>query len=355
MPPAASPFWKRGSDTRVEVKVDPGLMRSGFETGLTTEQRINTHFDLARALENQGQYDGAITEYQKVIEGFESAGKLRLDTRTRARIHRRVGVAFDRLGKFDKSREHYQAAQRLAPKEADVWNDAGYSEYLQGHWAEAEKALRKAVELDPSNPRLLTNLGLALAAEGQTDAALESLTKAAGPAAAHANLAYVLASTGQLPAARQHYTAALAIQPDLTAARDGLRRSRPASPVPMPIGPGPRPTPSDAPPPRPKESRRKGDRNRSRFRIIVDCSVLLRGCLGLSRTYAIAPPTRARPPSPNERQTLRVTDVNSLIDRDLAYRLIIASCGVPRSSSGRPWGVALTSRRRRDRVDRVSR
>lgn len=209
---------------RVAAKVDPGLVRTGFTTGLTSEQRINTHFDLARALEAQGNFDGAITEYQKVIEAFDAAGKLRLDARSRAEIHRHVGIAFDRLGKFDQAREHYRNAQKLAPKNANVWNDAGYSAYLQGHWSEAESALRKAVDLDPSNPRILTNYGLALAAVGKTDAALEALTKAGGPAAAHANLAYVLAASGQFPAARKHYAAALGIQPDLEAARDGLKQ-----------------------------------------------------------------------------------------------------------------------------------
>lgn len=215
---------EKAADLKADRSADPHVARAGFDSALSAEQRVHAHFDLARAFEAQGKPDAAIAEYRSALDTFAALGRPRGDAPARARLHRRVAVASDRLGKFDQAREHYQVALRLTPKEPNLWNDAGYSAYLQGRWPEAEKALRRAAELDPSNPRILTNLGLALAASGKTDEALEVLTRAGGPASAHANLAYVLASTEQHQAARQHYATALAHQRDLPTAHEGLRR-----------------------------------------------------------------------------------------------------------------------------------
>ncbi len=141
--------------------------------------------------------------------------------------------AFDHLAQPDEAKTHYQMAQKLAPRDPDVWNDAGYSAFIQGHFDESERLLRKAAALDPANPRILTNLGMALAANGQTNPALEALTKAGGPVSAQMNLAYVLASTGRRDEAREHYQAALAIDPKLTLARSALAKLEAGSPSTM--------------------------------------------------------------------------------------------------------------------------
>jgi Flp pilus assembly protein TadD len=201
---------------------DVGIERAGFSSEITPEQRISTHIDLARALDDQGRGEDALAEYQKAVEAIEATRKFRGDAAERARLHRRAGGALDRLGKFEEAAAHYKEARRLAPRDADAWNDSGYSLYLRGRFDEAVKALRTARGLDAGNPRILTNLGLALAASDKADEAVEVLTRASGPAAAHANVAYVLAGQGRLEAARAHYRAALAADPHLAAAREGL-------------------------------------------------------------------------------------------------------------------------------------
>ena len=92
---------------------------------------------------------------------------------------------------------HYKKAIGLAPKDYRVWNDAGYSYYLQGRWADAERSLKSAERLAPEEPRIKTNLGLVLAAAGRPDAALPLLSQFSGDAIGHANLGYLLAATGQ--------------------------------------------------------------------------------------------------------------------------------------------------------------
>lgn len=220
--PVIPPVERTSFETNDRPPRDPAVGRAGFTSEVTTEQRVNTHIDLARALEAQGRADDAVAEYQQAVEAVGDLRKIRGDAATRARLHRRVASALDRVGKFDEASSHYQEAQRLAPRDADVWNDAGYSLYLQGRHSEADGLLRKAASIDAANPRILTNLGLNLAASGRADEAMEILTKAAGPAAAHANLAYVLAAQGNLAAARAHYHSALAIDPELKPARQAL-------------------------------------------------------------------------------------------------------------------------------------
>ena len=119
---------------------------------------------------------------------------------------------------------HYKKAIGLAPKDHRVWNDAGYSYYLQGRWADAERTLKSAERLAPEEPRIKTNLGLVLAAAGRPDAALPLLSQFSGDAIGHANLGYLLAATGQVDLARQQYLQALALRPNLDLARRALAR-----------------------------------------------------------------------------------------------------------------------------------
>jgi tetratricopeptide (TPR) repeat protein len=133
-----------------------------------------------------------------------------------------MGGALDQLGRFAQAEVHYKKALKLSPKDPKVWNDAGYSYYLQGRWAEAEGALKTAAKLAPEDERIRVNLGLTLAAAGRTKEALSLLSRTSGDAIGHMNLGYSLAATGQLDLARRQYETALALRPDLELARRAL-------------------------------------------------------------------------------------------------------------------------------------
>jgi tetratricopeptide (TPR) repeat protein len=214
---------------------DAGVVRTDFQAKLDPAQEVGVHLDLARANEAQGHADAAVAEYERAIAAGERSGHAlggrRPATAQQALVHRRLGGALDRLGRFAEAETHYRAALKLSPDDPKVWNDAGYSDYLQGRLDEAERALKTAAKLAPDDARVRTNLGLVLAASGKTDAALAALTRAGGPAAAHANLAYVLAATGRRDDARAHYRTALQLQPRLDAARVALAQLD-ADPVP---------------------------------------------------------------------------------------------------------------------------
>ena len=191
----------------------------------TPGRQFDVHLDLARAFETQGDAESALGEYQKAIDAAASGRRVagtRVPSARQALAQRRMAGALDRLGRFAQAEAHYREALALAPGDARVWNDAGYSYHLQGRTDDAERALKQAARLDPKDPRIQTNLGLALAAAGKTDAALAALTKAGGPAVAHANLGYILAATGQADLAREQYRAALDLQPEMPAPKLAL-------------------------------------------------------------------------------------------------------------------------------------
>lgn len=192
----------------------------------TDDQQVHMHLDLARVHDEQGNAEEAIGQYQKAVELFASQGPRwgKGDAKGRARLQRRLGTACDRLGRFDDADQHYEQAMKLAPRDALVWNDAGYSQYLRGNWKLAEERLRKAVSLDATNPRFKNNLGLALAASGRADDALLVLEQAGDKASAHVNIAYILAAQNDVEGARRHYREALKLQPDMKKATAALAK-----------------------------------------------------------------------------------------------------------------------------------
>lgn len=218
----------RTTTTTTTSTQEPGGPKTEFHREVGPEQEYSVHMELARFQESQGNHEAAVIEYQKAVDVCERKGSLlshsKLGAEKQSLAQRRMAAALDRLGRFAQAEPHYLKALKLAPNDAKVWNDAGYSYYLQHRLADAERALKTASKLDANNPRILTNLGLTLAAAGKNDDALVAFTRAAGPAAGHANLGYILAAMGKSDLAREHYQLAVTLQPQLTAAHQALAK-----------------------------------------------------------------------------------------------------------------------------------
>ncbi len=99
------------------------------------------------------------------------------------------GVAADRRAAFDEADAAYARASALAPTEAAVANNRGWSLMLRGRWAEAVEQFEAALGLDPRVEHGTANLELARAAvkgglperrQGETDAAFAARLNDAG-------------------------------------------------------------------------------------------------------------------------------------------------------------------------------
>jgi tetratricopeptide (TPR) repeat protein len=222
-PESAAP----GSVPSVASQPDPAVQRAGFLRSRSDPgQAVNVHIDLGTALEGREEYESAVAEYQQALDAINGPerphGGARVPNDMKALAHRRMAVALDHLGRFEQAEAHYRAALKMRSGDPKLWNDLGYSYYLQRRWADSERALRTAYQHDPENPKVLTNLGMTLAYGGKTSEALELLTKAGGPAWAHHNLGVALASLGDEAEARVEFQKALEVQPQLPAPRAAL-------------------------------------------------------------------------------------------------------------------------------------
>jgi Tfp pilus assembly protein PilF len=204
---------------------NPPAPDGGFTKKPTREQQYNAHLQLGKFQESEENFEFALSEYQKALQACEPSSPLLGGVKNAAKqalAHRRIGSALDRLGRFEQAENAYRTALKLSPNDPRVWNDAGYSYYLQSRWADAERALKTADSLEPNNSRILTNLGLTLAAQGKTDDALAAFSKAGGRAVGHTNLAFILAAMGKEDQAFKHYQLALEYQPQNQIAQQGM-------------------------------------------------------------------------------------------------------------------------------------
>jgi Flp pilus assembly protein TadD len=223
-PPDAPPVPQADVATPQADTAPASAMKTDFHAKATDRQRFQVHIDFGRAFEAQGNFDAAVLEYQDALTVLEKKRHGAFRPGDEALAHRRMAGALDRLGRFAQADTHYKKALKASPKDPRVWNDAGYSYYLQGRWADAERALMTAAKLAPDDERIRVNLGLTLAAQGRTESALPLLSHVSGDAVGHANLGYLLASTGQFDLARHQYEQALALRPDFELPRRALAR-----------------------------------------------------------------------------------------------------------------------------------
>jgi tetratricopeptide (TPR) repeat protein len=109
--------------------------KTEFQGEVGASQEVNVHLDLARALESQGNFESAVAECQKAIDASEGPsahrGGPKVTAHQKALAHRRMAGALDRLGRFAQAETHYRQAMKLKPNDVNIWNDVGYSYYLQ--------------------------------------------------------------------------------------------------------------------------------------------------------------------------------------------------------------------------------
>ena len=119
----------------------------------------------------------------------------------------------------------YREAIALAPHDPEIIADQGYSFYLQNRYAEAEKSLKRALELNEDLPRARNNLAMVLARSEKLDDSFAEFRRAGSDITdAHVNLAYVMMWKGDLQGAQEEFEMALDIDDACVEAMQGLDR-----------------------------------------------------------------------------------------------------------------------------------
>lgn len=133
-----------------------------------------------------------------------------------------LGVLFDSTQKPTAAEAWHRMAVQLAPRRGELYNNLGFSLYLQGRDAEAMVALREGLRYNPNQARAFNNLGFTYFRLGEREMAMKSFRQAGTRANAMANFGVALEMNGEIAEARQAYVEALRLDQRLEVARKNL-------------------------------------------------------------------------------------------------------------------------------------
>ena len=121
-------------------------------------------YNLAVALDDQGDAAGAIQEYRTLLDQLGEQSDFR---RRRASTSGRLGLALVRTGRPAEAVVYLREAARLDPSNAQTFVNLGGALLEQRQIQDAQQALEQAVRLDPSMPDAHYNLGAAYLTGGR--------------------------------------------------------------------------------------------------------------------------------------------------------------------------------------------
>lgn len=190
---------------------------------LPPSEALKACLTAARNLDKAGNEVPAIAQYERVLH-------LAPDN---VEVMHRLAVLYDRQSEFAKADALYLKLTQARPRDANLFNDWGYSYYLRNKWTEAEMQLRRALEIDLGNQRARANLGLVLGQLNRHDDALQLFRDAGlSEAEARCNLAFVYWSQGRLEDARREALVARQTDPGSTRPANLLAQlDKPARPA----------------------------------------------------------------------------------------------------------------------------
>ncbi|MDQ0455436.1 tetratricopeptide repeat protein [Rhizobium paknamense] len=113
------------------------------------------------------------------------------------KLYSAQGAVLDQLGRSAEARAAYQSALQLQPNEPSVLSNLGMSYVLTGDLKTAETYLRTAAKQPQADSRVRQNLALVVGLQGRYDEAERIASAELSPQQAAANLAYLRSMMGQ--------------------------------------------------------------------------------------------------------------------------------------------------------------
>jgi tetratricopeptide (TPR) repeat protein len=186
----------------------------------------------ARKYERKGNYyqllntDGLDGETVELLTGYYQSFKLASGIGLSHNIHNNLGLAYDRIGKYEEAIRELKEALRLNPYYIEVHNNLGVTYDRMGRHEEAVNELKEALKLNPDYTEAHCNLGNIYARSGRYEEAAGELQEALriNPelAIAHNNLGNIYALQKRNEEAIQEFKEALRINPDYAPAHNNL-------------------------------------------------------------------------------------------------------------------------------------
>jgi protein O-GlcNAc transferase len=173
-----------------------------------------TRLSAGRMFEAEGNLPAAAEQYRLAIAGDPN----------NIEAYTRLGVACNRMQRFEEATTAFMRAIELAPDKAYLHNNLGFCFVLQERFDDAERCFRNAIALRPDYQRARMNLGTVLAHNGRTDEAVAEFEKAVPRDAAFYNLGLILASNRKFDAAERAFRDSLALNPDSRDAATQIER-----------------------------------------------------------------------------------------------------------------------------------
>ena len=197
----------------------PDLATISLKRALVIDDRsYDAHVMLGGVYLQRRQYDAALAE-------FDAAALLHPES-----IDPLIGSAavFAAQGNDAVALERLRQAEAIAPRSHEIPLNRGIIAEKQGRTTEAFELYRKAVDANPSDPRARARLAEAAARLERWDVAASTFAALLDlgwqPSRAHFGLGRAAEVRGDAARAAREYKRALALDPGLTAAREGLAR-----------------------------------------------------------------------------------------------------------------------------------
>ena len=140
-----------------------------------------------------GHAQSALKHYDEAIQAFQQAADLNPDD---ARAEGGMGMAYYAMEEYDSAQSHLERALEIDPNYATGWGQLGWVFYVQKEYDKAQPDFEKAVELEKDPIRNATYR--------------------------HA-LGWIYVNAKQYDKAKAEFTTALAENPDLEGAKEGLQ------------------------------------------------------------------------------------------------------------------------------------
>jgi tetratricopeptide (TPR) repeat protein len=133
-----------------------------------------------------------------------------------------LGVVNTQMKRYSQAIDAFWDYVKLTDESAAAYGNLGYCYELAGMRHEAEAAYRRGLSRDVADESCRVNYGLMLARQGRQEEALAQLTVILEPAQAHYNIASIYELQGHKDQARNEFSKALTLDPQMSAAETRL-------------------------------------------------------------------------------------------------------------------------------------